>query len=93
MRYVPGECCATALIHAGLSRREVVAALERELGLNAREASAAWLQVTLHHGEISAVRRVVRDLDADACVDLRADPTPRASVHRPRRALRDSSRV
>jgi hypothetical protein len=71
MTYVTGECCATALIQVGLTRRDVVAALQRELGLNDREACAAWLHVTLHQGEISAVRRVVRDLDASAPIDLR----------------------
>jgi hypothetical protein len=63
MSYVTGECCATALIQAGLSRRDVVAALERELGLTDKEACAAWLHVTLHQGEIPAIRRVVSDLD------------------------------
>jgi hypothetical protein len=73
MTYVTGECCATALIQAGLSRRDVVAALERELGLTEREAGAAWLHVTLHQGEIPAIRRVVTDLDrrrAGADLDL-----------------------
>jgi hypothetical protein len=64
MTYVSGECCATALIQAGLSRREVVAALERELGLSDREACAAWLHVTLHQGEIPAIRRVVGDIES-----------------------------
>jgi hypothetical protein len=76
MTYVTGECCATALIQAGLSRREVVAALERELGLNDKQACAAWLHVTLHQGEIAAVRRVVREIEASAPLDLR-DPSPR----------------
>jgi hypothetical protein len=71
MTYVTGEWCATALIQAGLSRREVVAALERELGLTDKQACAAWLHVTLHQGEIAAVRRVVRDLEASAPIDLR----------------------
>jgi hypothetical protein len=68
MRYVTGECCATALIQAGLSRRDVVAALERELGISDKEASAAWLHVTLHQGEIPAIRRVVSDLDRHRAV-------------------------
>jgi hypothetical protein len=66
MSYVTGEWCATALIQAGLTRREVIAALERELGLTEKEADAAWLHVTLDQGEISAVRRIVRDLEAMA---------------------------
>jgi hypothetical protein len=71
MTYVTGECCATALIQAGLSRREVVVALEREIGLTEQQASAAWLHVTLHQGEIGAIRRVVRDLEVSAPIDLR----------------------
>ena len=63
MSYVTGECCATALIQAGLPRREVVAALERELGLSDKEAGAAWLHVTLNQGEVPAIRRVVRELE------------------------------
>lgn len=80
MTYVTGESCATALIQAGLTRREVVAALERELGVTEKQANAAWLHVTLHLGEIAAVRRVVRDLDASAPIDLR----DRGSVFRDR---------
>jgi hypothetical protein len=63
MSYVTGECCATALIQAGLSRGEVTAALQRELGLNDKEACTAWLHVTLQQGEIPAIRRVVSELD------------------------------
>jgi hypothetical protein len=72
MSYMTGECCATALIQAGLPRREVVAALERELGLTDREAGAAWLHVTLNQGEVPAIRRAVRDLEQrrGAFVDL-----------------------
>ena len=74
MNYVTGECCATALIQAGLPRRDVVAALERELGLTDKEAGAAWLHVTLHQGEVPAIRRAVRDLEQrrTSFVDLTA---------------------
>ena len=62
MAYTMGEYSATALIAAGLSRRDVVESLERELGLNDREANAAWLRVTLRRGEAPEIRRTVHEL-------------------------------
>lgn len=62
MAYTTGEYSATALVAAGLSRRDVVESLERELGLSDREANAAWLRVTLRMDELPAIRRTVREL-------------------------------
>jgi hypothetical protein len=39
---VPGAICAEVLIAAGGCHREVIAALQREIGLNAPDAQAAW---------------------------------------------------
>jgi 16S rRNA U516 pseudouridylate synthase RsuA-like enzyme len=62
MAYQLGESSAAELVRVGLSRRQVVQTLERELGLTDRQAADAWLHVTLREGEVHNIRAVVRRL-------------------------------